>query len=387
MSRHAPRIALDVGADAVHFANPDLPHTRSELALPLRAGERVVGALDVQSTESNAFDENDVVVLQTMADQLATALENARLLDSMTRQSADRQRVIELYARLTEQPSYDEMLQQVSGDICHTLGFHRVMLGMLEGGEIVIRSAADVDNPNPAEVGMIMPASRGLYGRALAQQEIVQQAESGPAGNQFTVAVPLSSRGQSLGVLAVTRREAVQATEEDLDLLRLLGGPLSAALDNARLVEESQSSLRELDGLYRLQSADAWQQILRSRLPAASEGTYQPGAEPPEDVGEIRAQIEVRGEVIGSVDILGRAGSELGREDEAILEAVTTELASALEQARLMEEIRRRAVPRQPAVLVARAEHARIRGGNLLPVGRSAGDDFAPAGGAEGHHR
>ena len=71
-----PRIALDVGADVVHFKNPLLPETRSEMALPLRVGERVIGALDVQSTQEAAFDEQDVAILQTMADQLAVAIEN-----------------------------------------------------------------------------------------------------------------------------------------------------------------------------------------------------------------------------------------------------------------------------------------------------------------------
>jgi FOG: GAF domain len=75
-----PRIALDVGEDAVFFSNPDLPHTHSEMALPLKVGERVIGVLDVQSVEPSAFTDEDVAVLQTMADQIALAIENARLL-------------------------------------------------------------------------------------------------------------------------------------------------------------------------------------------------------------------------------------------------------------------------------------------------------------------
>src|SRR3990172_1443789 len=242
-----PRIALDVGADAVHFASPDLPHTRSELALPLRAGERIVGALDVQSTEANAFDEGDMVVLQTLADQLATALDNARLLDSLTRQSDDRQRVIELYSRLAQQPSYDQMLQDITADVCRAFGFDSALLGLLEGDEIVVRSAADVDNPGAPEVGMILPAGRGLLGRAIAQNQVVHQSEPGPGGEQVTIAVPLASRGQALGGLVVTRRGVSLAAREDLELLHLLAGPLAAALDNARLVEESQANLKELD--------------------------------------------------------------------------------------------------------------------------------------------
>jgi putative methionine-R-sulfoxide reductase with GAF domain len=73
------RIALDVGTDSVYFNNPDLPETRSEIALPLRVTGRVIGSLDVQSTDTNAFSEEDISVLITLADQVAIAIENARL--------------------------------------------------------------------------------------------------------------------------------------------------------------------------------------------------------------------------------------------------------------------------------------------------------------------
>ncbi|MBF8256294.1 MAG: GAF protein, partial [Anaerolineales bacterium] len=361
-----PRIALDVGADAVHFANPDLPHTRSELALPLRVGERVIGALDVQSTEPNAFDDNDLVVLQTMADQVATALENARLLDSLRRQSADRQRVIELYSRLAQQTSYDGLLLEVAGDICHALGFQRALLGIPEGDQIVIRSAADENDPNPPELGRIIPMNQGLLGRAIAHGDFVQQHEVELEGDQVTIAVPLRGAGRLIGVLAVTRRGQIEAEPEELELLRLLVGPLAAALENARLVEESHRSLNEIDSLYRQQSTDAWQQILHTRQPASGEGTYQPGADPAGDDSEMTASIEVRGEVIGALDIRGRAGGDLDREDEIILEAVAEELAGALEQARLMEEIRRRAVQLQAAAEISRETTSQLDSATLL---------------------
>ncbi len=73
-------IALDVGEEAVHFKNPHLPHTRSEMALPLVTGEEAIGALTVQSREEAAFSDEDISSLQAMADQLAVALDNARLL-------------------------------------------------------------------------------------------------------------------------------------------------------------------------------------------------------------------------------------------------------------------------------------------------------------------
>jgi GAF domain-containing protein len=361
-----PRLALDVGADAVHFANPDLPHTRSEMALPLRVGERVIGALDVQSTEPNAFDDNDLVVLQTMADQLATALENATLLDSLRRQSSDRQRVIDLYSRLAQQTSYDGLLAEVTGDICHTFGFSRALLGLLETDEIVIRSAADKNDPNPPQLGMVVPVDQGLLGQAIAHGDFVQQHEMELEGDAVTIAVPLRGAGRVIGVLAVTRQGLVGAAPDDLELLRLLAGPLASALENARLVEESHRSLAEIDSLYRQQAADSWRQILHTRQPASSEGTYQPGAAPGGGESEMVAPIEVRGEVIGALDIRGRAGGELDREDEIILEAVAVELGSALEQARLMEEIRRRAVQLQAAAEISRETTSQLDSATLL---------------------
>jgi GAF domain-containing protein len=70
------RVALDVGDEAVHFDNPLLPETRSELAIPILSGNTIHGALTIQSAVSNAFDENDLLILQSIADILAVSLEN-----------------------------------------------------------------------------------------------------------------------------------------------------------------------------------------------------------------------------------------------------------------------------------------------------------------------
>ncbi len=83
-----PRITLDVGEDPVHFKNPNLPLTRSEIALPLIAGDQIIGALDVQSEKSNAFTQEDVKILQTITDQLAVAVEKTRLVEKL-QQSVD----------------------------------------------------------------------------------------------------------------------------------------------------------------------------------------------------------------------------------------------------------------------------------------------------------
>ena len=76
-------IALDVGEEPTHFKNPHLPETRSEMALPLIVGEDVIGAVTVQSIEEAAFSDDDITSLQAMADLLAVAINNARLLEEL----------------------------------------------------------------------------------------------------------------------------------------------------------------------------------------------------------------------------------------------------------------------------------------------------------------
>jgi PAS domain S-box-containing protein len=89
-----PRIAFDTGADAVCFDNPFLPDTRSEMALPMRVGGNIIGALDVQSTKEAAFDDEDVRILQVLADQLAVAIERTRLFERVQATLEERLRTI-----------------------------------------------------------------------------------------------------------------------------------------------------------------------------------------------------------------------------------------------------------------------------------------------------
>lgn len=89
ISLREARIALDVGEEAVFFKNPHLPHTRSEMALPLIVRDKVLGAVTVQSVEERAFSTDDITTLQTMADHLAIAIHNAQLLQELERAHAE----------------------------------------------------------------------------------------------------------------------------------------------------------------------------------------------------------------------------------------------------------------------------------------------------------
>lgn len=129
ISQRESRIASDVGLDAHHFDNPDLPDTRSELALPMVTAEKALGAITVQSTIPSAFDEDDIIVYQGVADSLATAIENAHLFQQVQTsleevQTLHRQYLLESWGSVTSQTqglnyTYDKEAHP-SDDVAYT---------------------------------------------------------------------------------------------------------------------------------------------------------------------------------------------------------------------------------------------------------------------------
>lgn len=183
------RLALDVGEAAVRFNNPLLPNTRSEIALPLIAGSHVLGALDVQSTRERDFKPEDIATLQSMANQVAIALENARLFR-------------ETNASLEE-------LRQVNREFIASAWKERIQNNTLEyntGFEAI-----------------------------LAEEE---------GGGPHRLALPLKLREQAIGEIEIETSQ--EWNEEDRAWVEALATQLAISLENTRLLEESQqAALRE----------------------------------------------------------------------------------------------------------------------------------------------
>lgn len=202
-----PRIALDVGEDAVWFDNPDLPETRSELALPLFDVEhRVLGVLDVQSTEVSAFTPADVEVLQLLADQVSVALRNAQLLEQMRGTLQELQSVQQDYRRE---------------------GWARVMsrrhIQAYEYDGVVVQPVLPL--PVPAQV--------------LTSLGSVRHVETTPQ-----IMEPLRYLDETIGLLTLSDPDRVW-TEEELSLVRSVTDQVASALEAARLFEETQRSARQ----------------------------------------------------------------------------------------------------------------------------------------------
>jgi GAF domain-containing protein len=102
LENRQPRVATDVTSDPTYLEVALLPETRSEMVVPLRIGDRAIGVLDVQSRRTNAFSEDEILVFQTMADQLAVAIENARIVAEMRDLNENLQQTLKTQARLME---------------------------------------------------------------------------------------------------------------------------------------------------------------------------------------------------------------------------------------------------------------------------------------------
>jgi GAF domain-containing protein len=206
-SRGEPRIAMDVGADTVHFNNPDLPDTRSEMALPLRVSGKVIGAIDVQSTEINAFSEEDIAVLSTLADQVAIAIENARLFGEAQRALTESQSTFEKYVK----QEWSNFAQQVR----HT-GF------VFDGKQV---TAMD-------------PSTKRDQPRAVVQTGSLV-LEKGTTSS--AVSIPIKLRGQVIGVLDIRSKKGPRDwSREEIMLLEAAAERAALALETARLLESAQ---------------------------------------------------------------------------------------------------------------------------------------------------
>jgi GAF domain-containing protein len=203
------RIALDVGEEAMQFEYPRLSLTRSEIVLPLIAGDRLLGALDLHSAEPAAFGQDDITVYQVLADQLAVAIENAYLF-------ADSQSALEAARQISGEASSRAWTQLIG--VQTDLGY-----------------LCDTQRVHPA---------RGHW-----QPEMVQASreEQTVQNSGATVAIPIKIREQTAGVIRLRKPDdASEWTTDEIVLMENLTRQLGLTLESARHYRDTQQrALRE----------------------------------------------------------------------------------------------------------------------------------------------
>jgi len=191
-SRGKPRIALDTGVDAVYFDNPDLPETRSEMALPMIVGEQEIGALDVQSVAPNAFSRDDIDTLTTLADQVGIAIRNAQLFEETSNALAKSQL----------------LSQQIT-----STGWRQFTRSHKLAG--IRRSKAKAT----------------LLKRPLEPDQM---------NGQEILNLPIELRGQKIGELKIQAKDNRQWTQDEIDIASAIIERAAIAMENSRLLAEAQ---------------------------------------------------------------------------------------------------------------------------------------------------
>lgn len=187
-----PRIVQDVSTDSTYIYLPELPETRSEVALPLIVRNRVIGVLDIQSEESNAFKFDDIYTLQTMADQVALAIDNAILLE--------------------ESRSALLQLETINASSAANIWKSRLQEGL-----------------------------RGFTYTPLGVTPISINNDDRLTENQKTISIPLNLRGKPIGAISLKRKvNDPNWAESEREMAERVASQVALAIENARLLEESQ---------------------------------------------------------------------------------------------------------------------------------------------------
>ncbi|HLF28766.1 MAG TPA: GAF domain-containing protein [Anaerolineae bacterium] len=356
-----PRVALDVGQEAVRFANPLLPETRSEIALPLVAGGRVLGALDVQATQAAAFDENSIAVLQSMADQVAVALANAQSFDTIQATLQATTRLYDLSRALSAATSAHVAYAAVIQPQARLQGLDRLDLLLVaartpSGEPLEYRVAAEWDAPTGAHVepGRIY-TSEQLPLISLADQAsmvLVRNADDPQvplptrrilegSGWKAVLLAPLLVRNQFEGLLIAAARRPLNFEDIDTRYVQSITEQLAVVLNGLRSHEESRLALERIALLNQRLSGEAWRHYLAS----AQQLLVESGRAPETGSGNrLAAPIVVRGETLGTLELEDAdAQRQWTDEERNLLSTFSAEVALAIENARLIEQTQRRA--------------------------------------------
>jgi GAF domain-containing protein/DNA-binding response OmpR family regulator/anti-sigma regulatory factor (Ser/Thr protein kinase) len=378
------RLAQDVDRETMRFANPLLTETKSEISLPLIVGADVIGALDVQATRTAAFDESTVLVLQGLADQIAIAINNARqyqaaqqetrhataLLDASriaSRIQADlpaaAQEMLNAIAQAAHFDSWQASLYDAKQDALQLIGSFDVLTGQSRGADeswVKLANRADQLTTEVIRTGKFVqiddPANDP---RLLGLSPLLRQQTA-------ILVLPAIYGEQVVGIVSLERAQGKhRITRREIDLIQAAASQLAIAIENRRLLQQTQAALDEAHRLMHLYQHEGWatysqsrdtdklkQEFIRPGLPplrpevlsqidaALSRVSGQDEIEPVTVDGQsiVNVPIELRGEVFGTLTIQDEADRRWTDDELATLQAVAAQVAQSLEAARLLEE-------------------------------------------------
>lgn len=402
-------IVNDVRADPGFLPNELLPNTAAELAVPLIAGNELLGVWDVQSDQVGYFTEEDVRIQSTLATQLATSLRTASLYQSVQKALADAEALYTGSSLISQARDAQGVLNALVATTC---------IKQMEQASILLFDQPWKDR-QPDSLTVLASWQKSGVGQALAPGLILswdefpltrlfergvtltlddmrletrlsleRRSSLEQNGVRSLVISPLTAGTEWIGVVVATAAEVQKFDSEETRRLESLMDQASTVIQNLMLQRDMQARLEELTSLQRAMSRQAWTEY-RAALPETQRGylydrlDLQPLS--PDQISAFRrpqlpkngsrrsgrsgnlqtesaegsavpaggvvapatVPLLLQGERIGVLGVHPEAGQALTPEDEAFLQAVAEQVAQALERARLMEAMQKAALELQ----------------------------------------
>jgi signal transduction histidine kinase len=286
-ARQRRRVLIDdVRADPRYIPVPGAPTVRSELAVPVLSGDRLLGVLNIESADP--IGEEDAESIELLAGQLGVAIENARLFAAERRRTVRTAITGRIGSLIARSLSLHEIFATAAEAICEQLGYAYVALGIVDPDNpeqlILFAQAGALSNTVPS--GYRQSIHAGLLGeaahrrRALLVNDVAADSRYLallPGGVRAELVAPILAQDELLGLLNVESVEPIP--EEDVADVEMIADQLGVAMQNARLFDGTQRALETTQVLYatsrRISTADSVEAVVAAYLEeVAARGRY-----------------------------------------------------------------------------------------------------------------
>lgn len=282
-------VVNDVRNDPLHKPNPLLPETKAEVGIPLKVGNRILGALDVQSVQIFGFSSDDIEVLEILADQLAIAVVNAELFMETQDHLRQHRMIHQITNSAASSNSLEEALHKTVLGLRTSLG-DKVSILLMDANSGKLEVAAQAGYGEEVLSLKIEPG-HGVTGWVASNREaqIVNHVQRDPRyipgddSVRSELAVPLIFRGELLGVLNIESDKFEAYSQDDLEILTTVAGSIAGVIVNTRLWQrqrqlfEVTNKIRrsaDMDGILET-TANELNRILKTRRTKIAVGIEQ----------------------------------------------------------------------------------------------------------------
>lgn len=272
-----PLLVADTAKDPHYLAYEYLPLTRSELAVPVKRSDRLLGVIDIQAAEVNAFDSTDLETMNILADQLAVSLENALLFDQVQRHLQQTRALREVDTTITASVDLNTTLKVILEKVYSLLHVDAADILLLNPFSQTLEFAAEIGFHTQALRYTHLRLGEGYAGRAAYENRTIHITNLPDAMDSLErsphlvtenfveyYAKPLVSKGQVKAVLEIFHRAHLKTSQEWLDFFETLAEQAVIAIDNAQLFNSLQRANIELSQAYDA-TIEGWSSALEMR--------------------------------------------------------------------------------------------------------------------------